>query len=143
VLVYFQGRGDWFFNPEPNNKFGPLLAHNFVFKDTETGETELTNEFFRFYDGIDQKRCNEFVGVFKLSKEDIAIYLDSNNFDHVEKLLPCDHKLSGFFISLEENGYLNLSKNDFENCFFSDPKRNRYELFRPQKNFNNSLCYKQ
>ncbi len=133
MLVYFHGRGDWFFNDNPNNKFGPLLAHNFVFEDTETGETELTNEFFRLYDGIDQKLCNEFVGVFKLSKKDIAKYIDSNNFDHVEKLLPCAHEYSGFIISLEENGYLSLSKNDFDNCFFLIQKEIDMSCFEHKK----------
>ncbi|OAI12606.1 hypothetical protein A1359_13800 [Methylomonas lenta] len=133
MLVYFQGRGDWFFNDNPNNKFGPLLAHNFVFKDTETGETESTNEFFRLYDGIDQKRCNEFVGVFKLSKKDIAIYLSSNNLDHVEELRPCVHEYSGFYISLEENDYLSLSKNDFDNCFFLIQKEIDMSCFEHKK----------
>lgn len=118
MLVYFRGRGAWFFNAGPNDQYGPRLAHNFIFKDPETGETELTNEFYRLYDFIDQKRCNEFVGVFELSKKDTAIYLSSNNLDHVEKLLPCVHEYSGFYISLEENDYLRLSKNDFDNCFF-------------------------
>ncbi|ATG89473.1 hypothetical protein [Methylomonas koyamae] len=133
MLVKFHGRGDWFLNADPNDKYGPRLAHNFCYRDPETGDIESTNEFFRIYDGIDQKLCSEFIGVFKLSKKDTAIYLDSNSFDHVEKLLPCVHEYSGLFIAMEENGYLCLSENDLDNCFFLIQKEVDMSCFEHKK----------
>lgn len=108
VLVAFHGRGAWFTHPGPNNKYGRRSVFNFIFKDPETGETESTNEFFRLYDGIDQKYCNEYGGIFKLTKKDAVRYLLSKNredLSYVEELLPCSHPYSAFAIGVEE-GYL-------------------------------------
>jgi hypothetical protein len=115
MLVYFRGRGDWFIKTASSYQYGLLTPHNYLFKVPDTGEIISTNEFGRFYDFIDERRCAEFVGVFRLRKEDIAIYLDSKNLDHVDVLLPCIHEYGGFSISVE-SGY--LSDNLFDECFF-------------------------
>lgn len=115
MLVYFHGRGAWFLNPSVNDRFGPRLSRNFVFKDPETGETELTDEFYRLYDSIEQRHCQEFAGVFRLSPKDAIIYSEKKDLSHVEKLLPCDHQYSAFSIAVEEGC---ISKEAFGDCFF-------------------------
>ncbi|MDP3875777.1 MAG: hypothetical protein Q8Q50_02235 [Methylobacter sp.] len=89
VLVFFKGRGAWFINNPDDNKYGAKSAFNFTFRDPDTGEVELTNRFFELHDGVDQAYCDEYTGVFKLTKKDAAIHLlskDIRNLSYVEKI---------------------------------------------------------
>ncbi|NOU12775.1 MAG: hypothetical protein HOO92_02230 [Methylococcaceae bacterium] len=126
MLVFFHGRGAWFLNKSVNDRFGPRLSRNFVFKDPETGETQSTNEFYRLYDSIEQRHCQEFTGVFRLSPKDAIIYSEKKDLSHVEKLLPCDHQYSAFSIAVEDGC---ISKEAFGSCFFMIQKTLDSECF--------------
>ncbi|MDO9162164.1 MAG: hypothetical protein Q8N35_16100 [Methylococcaceae bacterium] len=142
MLVYFHGRGAWFLTASANNKFSHRLSRNFVFKDPETGETESTDEFYRLYDSIEQKLCQEFAGVFRLSPKDAIIYSEKKDLSHVEKLFPCNHQYSAFSIAVEDGC---ISKDNFENCYFLIQKsfdRNCFEhkqMSRPPYILDNKL----
>lgn len=146
VLVAFDGRGAWFTGPGPHDKYGSRSVLNFLFKDPETGETELTKDFFRLYDSIDQKLCNKYVGIFKLTKKDAIKYLlskDRKDLSHVEELLPCSHPYSAFSIGVEE-GY--LSNERMDDYFFLIQRNFDRECFEDKKMvippyvLNNKLC---
>ncbi|MFU8790127.1 MAG: hypothetical protein ACNA7G_13945 [Methylobacter sp.] len=133
ILVFFSGRGAWFINESPTDKFGAPTALNFLYRDPFTNIVELTNEFGRLYDGIDQKYCNEHTGVFKLTAKDSAIYLfskDRKYLSHVEKLLPCSHAYSAFSIAVEQRI---LSNEMTDDCFFMIQKDIDFECFEHSK----------